>query len=193
MRKYRLIKKYPGLPEEIKVGYIVKKSDTYNDYYEYSFKLIKNGSNITKLVHYLEVENYPEFWEEVKELPASWDEVNNNYKEMLDVYNHPRGSHWGSDTIPYPSPEERDAEYALRKLLILRNIYRNSYQKGWRPDWDSDFRIKYIIYLPHNKWKINSFVHFPFPFSFPTKELAEQFLNNFKDNLLEEVKPLFSR
>ena len=58
MKKYKLIKKYPSLPEYVEVG----EEFTY---YEDSNCYLRKGCSFG--VYKTEVENYPEFWEEVKE------------------------------------------------------------------------------------------------------------------------------
>ena len=57
MKKYKLIKKYPSLCNGIKEGDIFKKSNN-NTYI---------GTDSNHFVHKREVENNPEFWQEVIE------------------------------------------------------------------------------------------------------------------------------
>ena len=72
--------------------------------------------------------------------------------------------------------------------MQLRQL-RKAYVKGWEPDWKSDIYAKYCIEFDSNEFLIHSWYHKSHSLSFPNRELAEQFLTNFKD-LLEIAKPL---
>jgi hypothetical protein len=89
------------------------------------------------------------------------------------------------DSILIDSPEEAQA---FRALMQLRQL-RKAYVKGWDPDWMSDIGSKYCIEVNNNELLVYSWHHKSHPLSFPSRELAKQFLNNFKD-LLEIAKPL---
>ena len=80
----------------------------------------------------------------------------------------------------------------LDKLLILRDVYR----QGWKPDWEDNDVIKYCIVSTNGGLEILingikelyssediGYRYYSCLFSFPTEELAEQFLENFKDEL----------
>ena len=65
MRKFKLIKEYPGSP---KLGVIVQTGERCLDIYEYNIQgYPTNGGRKANWVHSKIVENYPEFWKEVKE------------------------------------------------------------------------------------------------------------------------------
>lgn len=84
--------------------------------------------------------------------------------------------------------EDAEAHLALMQLHVLRDAYRDYYQKGWKPDWTSK-EFKYCIVF-HNQKNIISYQSGEHRFlSFPTYELAQEFLNNFKD-LIEKAKDL---
>ena len=59
MRKFRLIKEYPGSP---KIGTIVEKDERYGSHI---YKYIESNSNFGVLKYH--VEGNPEYWEEIKE------------------------------------------------------------------------------------------------------------------------------
>lgn len=59
MRKFRLIKEYPGSP---KLGTIVEKDERYGSHI---YKYIESNSNFGVLKYH--VEDNPEYWEEIKE------------------------------------------------------------------------------------------------------------------------------
>ena len=83
-----------------------------------------------------------------------------------------------------PSKEAAEAHLALMQLHQLRDCYR----QGWIPDWTSGnahyciTKIKNILKVGAS-WQTNYFL------SFPTLELAQQFLDNFRD-LIEQVEDL---
>lgn len=73
---------------------------------------------------------------------------------------------------------------ALCQLLICREVYR----QGWEPDW-KDSNLKYGIRYCRGEIEIGEYMYQAKVFSFETKEIAEEFLKNFRD-LLEQVKNL---
>lgn len=76
-----------------------------------------------------------------------------------------------------PSQQAAKAHLALMQLHQLRDCYR----QGWVPDWNDGKQNKYCIILESNKYVIfRNLVTCNF-LSFQTIELAEKFLNNFKD------------
>jgi hypothetical protein len=83
--------------------------------------------------------------------------------------------------------EDAEAFLALIQLKRLRDQWWESL--NWKPDYTNDKITKYSIKLINNKIKIdycytlNSFL------SFPTREIAKEFLNCFKD-LIEKAKEL---
>ena len=64
MKKYKLIKKYPSLPSDWEEGMIVKRITPHNLYLSY---WPESDKHYVESVPPREVENYPEFWEEVKD------------------------------------------------------------------------------------------------------------------------------
>ena len=107
------------------------------------------------------------------EYPTSWEELRIGVN-AIDV----------ADT---------NAIEVLSKLLLLRNEYRRIANGGkeWVPDWEDQGQIKFSVYLHGLEWEVYAFYINPEIFSFPTRKSTELFLENFRDNLLEEVKPLF--
>lgn len=89
------------------------------------------------------------------------------------------------DSILIDSPEEAQA---FRALMQLRQL-RKAYVKDWEPDWTDHNCRKYNIAVDGKHITIFDAVCCQRALSFPTSQLAKQFLNNFKD-LLEIAKPL---
>lgn len=76
---------------------------------------------------------------------------------------------------------------AFTALMQLRQL-RKAYVKDWKPDWGCA-HDNYCIIICQQTLVIRPRSVVSHPLSFPTYELAKQFLNNFKD-LLEIAKPL---
>ena len=84
------------------------------------------------------------------------------------------------------SREEAEAFLAFMQLRQLRKAY----VKDWEPDWNDTKQYKACILYHSTDFILTYFKDScSRPLSFPTLELAEQFLTNFKD-LLEIAKPL---
>ena len=75
-----------------------------------------------------------------------------------------------------PSLQSAKAHLAYIQLHQLRDCYR----QGWVPDWKDDI-IKYCIVLESNRCVIYKNITTCNFLSFQSMELAEKFLNNFKD------------
>ena len=75
-----------------------------------------------------------------------------------------------------PSKQAAEQHLALMQLHQLRDCYR----QGWVPDWKDDI-IKYCIVLESNRCVIYKNITTCNFLSFQSMELAEKFLNNFKD------------
>lgn len=82
------------------------------------------------------------------------------------------------------SREEAEAFLALMQLRQLR--------KAWVGDWDPDWKgdnCKYVIHSMHNELEAGVHANLSASLSFPTKKMAEEFLECFK-YLLEQAKVL---
>ena len=79
-------------------------------------------------------------------------------------------------------PNEKAAEQhlALMQLHQLRDCYR----QGWKPDCSDDSK-KWCILKYDNKPSIDFYYSRIEFLSFQTKELAEQFLKNFKELIIQ--------
>ena len=82
------------------------------------------------------------------------------------------------------SMHEAEAVLALMQLRQLRKCYIGN----WEPDWNCD-STKFCIIVDANRIRITDQYFCQKSLSFPTLNLANQFLTNFKD-LLEIAKPL---
>lgn len=136
-------------------------------------------------------------YEKQNELPKTWEEFcernpvtpNEYWIETIDSrYCHGfrnRERDINRDKNVCVSLQEATAFTALMQLRQLRKAY----VKDWEPDWNNYHIRKYNILSDNNVVQIVPAVSLQRTLSFPTFELASQFLNNFKD-LLEIAKLL---
>ena len=87
-----------------------------------------------------------------------------------------------------PNKQAVKQHLALMQLHQLRDCYRN----GWKPNWSDNcykYGVKWNIF-PRKKELIVTWRNYdPLFLSFPTYELAEEFLTNFRE-LIEEAGDL---
>ena len=83
-----------------------------------------------------------------------------------------------------PAPQAAEAHLALMQLHQLRDCYR----RGWTPNW-LDNNSKWGIFNRRNEIRVHPIVNWAEFLSFPTEELATEFLNNFRD-LIEQAGDL---
>jgi hypothetical protein len=134
-------------------------------------------------------------YEKQNELPKTWDEFCEKNKikneesyisiesQIRELCTSERDSI--TDRNVCTSKSEAKAFLALMQLRQLRKAY----VKDWEPDWTSDADPKYCVYFYGGYIKIGKWGFTSQVLSFPTDELAHQFLTNFK-NLIEIAKPL---
>lgn len=84
----------------------------------------------------------------------------------------------------FATKEQAEASIALAQLSQLLKVYRGD----WNPNWKDD-NYKYAIKFTQDVLEISSLVCSNAFITLPTKELAQEFLDNFRD-LIEKAKPL---
>lgn len=127
-------------------------------------------------------------------LPKTWEECINRLEncEYIDTYSnikiisgridvHENLLSMYKDCLPSGMGK---AILALDQLLVCREVYR----QGWKPNW-TDNTYKYCIYYEENEITIRCNKRVSIMLSFKTKEIAKEFLENFRD-LIEEAKDL---
>lgn len=129
-----------------------------------------------------------------QELPKTWTEFCKKYpikKEECYINNYSEIQFVGckrrlpsSDINLLPSFDAAKAHLALMKLHQLRDCYR----QGWKPDWKSIETDKYCI-INCGRLSIMSYTTYVRFLSFQSIEIAQQFLDNFRD-LIEEAGDL---
>ncbi len=135
--------------------------------------------------------------EKAKELGVLKAEGCKSWENFCDKYETKQGFHY-NDTIEkvvivdYPcnineqlTENEAIAIDAFSKLLKLRRDWIGD----WEPDWANGSVRKYYIEVRNNEFHIDYHYVYSRTFSFPTKEMAEEFLNCFRD-LFEQCKML---
>ena len=119
-------------------------------------------------------------------LPNSWEEFCKMYpvkddewyisasSNIIRMSQEKRYTFYNCNILP--SLQSAKAHLAYMQLHQLRDCYRQS----WVPDWKDDI-IKYCIVLESNRCVIYKNITTCNFLSFQSMELAEKFLNNFKD------------
>ena len=129
----------------------------------------------------------------ISKLPKTWEEFCKNnltkYKKSyfidressIKVFVSSRVGDADIDRNLLPSREAAEQHLALMQLHQLRDCYR----QGWIPDF-SDSNNKYCIFkIVKDDTKISNCRAYNHFLSFQTKELAEEFLNNFRDLIVQ--------
>ena len=101
--------------------------------------------------------------------------------DLLGVEKFPGGI---SSTRNQLTPHEAQALAAFSKLLKLRRDWIGE----WEPDWEESNR-KFILYRSENEVRTCSTSTSAGVLSFPTQQMAQEFLKTFHD-LIEEAKIL---
>jgi hypothetical protein len=125
------------------------------------------------------------FKEIKKELPKSWEELEkvDGYFVTVNGFVKPLTNFSIKYKNVFTTKKQAQASIALAQLSQLREVYR----QGWKPE--SNAGVKYSIRKIEQKLEIINYYEIRYFLSFQSQEIAEQFLNNFKD-LIEEASPL---
>ena len=120
----------------------------------------------------------------------TWEEFKNKYQCKTCFYFNTETKNIEKNLNPLfinnqLTKEEALAISAFSKLLKLRRDWIGD----WNPDWSDGTVRKYYIYFRPNKFYVDYHYDYSRGFAFPTKEMAEEFLNCFKD-LFEDCKYL---
>ena len=142
-------------------------------------------------------------FEDIKpQLPKTWDEFCKNYPpkkgecymgpscEICSIVYYTDNRNKDSDRNILPSRQAAEAHLALMQLHQLRDCYR----QGWVSNL-IEGSSKYCIIRYYNsgtksiKYRVDDLAYTSNFLSFPTKELAEEFLTNFRE-LIEQAGDL---
>jgi len=108
MKKYKLIKEYPSLCKTIKEGDIFTKKENGNCYY---------SKNLSHFVYDYEVENNPQYWEEV---------VEKDYKILSFKQNSLITDLWEAVDISYDKFARKCGQVFCTTPYTLEQILNNS-------------------------------------------------------------------
>lgn len=129
--------------------------------------------------------------------PRSWEEFCENYPVKNEVYingtsyifhrtdGEERERNKTYDKNLLPSIEYAKAILALCQLISLRQVWIGD----WEPDYTDYCTNKYCIIFIEENIKVVKYNYFRHPLSFPTEEMANEFVECFKD-LIEKAKIL---
>ena len=120
----------------------------------------------------------------------SWEECETKYKsdivyafiDLLGLERFPGGI---SNTRSQLTRHEAKALAAFSKLLKLRRDWIGE----WEPDWETTSTNKYVIECIENRIRTYTQWTYARSLSFPTAQMAQEFLETFRD-LIEEAKIL---
>lgn len=118
-------------------------------------------------------------------LPKTWEEYRTIKGDEGEKANAALSFAYTSINSAFADYHDTQKHIALMKLHLLRDEYRN----GWLPDWNDKETLKYGIEITASRWIIWTNTATRRFLSFQTKELAEEFLNNFRE-LIEQAGDL---
>ena len=140
------------------------------------YEIDKENSTFEKIV-FKKINELPKTWEDLKYISGAYISA----LSYIDTIN-------SIETIPsakniFPTKELAEAALALAQLLQLRDRY-NGDNKGF-----IFLENNYCIYNNRNSIHFNIYANTNSLLAFRTRELRDEFYNNFKD-LIEIAKPL---
>lgn len=144
------------------------------------YEIDKENSTFEKIVFKKKSNGKPRTWEEFCKRGFTGKEAYISVRGVVKSF-HDKGDSRTTDVIGYiDNVEEAEAFRALMQLRLLR--------KAWVGEWESDWQNGYCIAIYQNEIStfkdcINSAL------SFPTEEIAKEFLECFRD-LIEQAKIL---
>lgn len=118
--------------------------------------------------------------------PHSWEEYtlslkNKAYRSTAD-YDYRYIENGDCPYDAFRTPEELKAFWALGRLIQLRDAWVGD----WEPDWKKVYN-KYTIINARDRIDLNTAIFDSGALAFPTKEMANDFLETFRD-LIEQAK-----
>lgn len=145
------------------------------------YEIDKEKSTFEKIIFKKKENTKPRSWEEYLELNTGFDGAGIDWNISGGV--QATGLHYRGKAIV---PTNLAAPFiAMMQLMSLRQAWIDD----WEPDWSNFNSNKWGIINHANKLIISLLGNSSRVLSFPTKEMAKDFMNYFKD-LLEIAKPL---
>ncbi len=145
-----------------------------------SYEIDQEKSTFETIVFKKKSETIPKTWEELESIEGFYVTTSSKAEYIKEVDANPNNCN------VFATEEQAKASIALAQLSQLREIYRN----GWKPDW-TDNSDKACIDVDQYGMTIRSYAGTPLFLSFQSWEIAQEFLENFKD-LIEQARPLMN-
>jgi hypothetical protein len=123
-----------------------------------------------------------------EELPKTWRELKEINGWYVDGHSCIHSCNENPDTNnknTYRTESQAKASIALAQLSQLREVYRD----GWKPELENGYR--YIINCEKGGLSIGMVYGHSYFLSFQSEEIAQEFLNNFRDLIIEAAPLLF--
>ena len=114
--------------------------------------------------------------------PYSWEEYDKALKQLYITSAYDEIGIGGTSYDRFITENEAKAFCALGKIIQLRDRWCDN----WKPDWNKDY-TKYTIVNTKDHIELNTATFNSKILAFPTKEMATDFLETFRD-LIEEAK-----
>ena len=114
--------------------------------------------------------------------PRSWEEYDRALKQLYITSGYDKVGIGGTRYDHFVTENEATAFCALGKLIQLRDTWYGN----WKPDWDEVY-TKYTIVNARGRIELNTATFNSRVLAFPTKEMANDFLETFRD-LIEQAK-----
>ena len=119
-------------------------------------------------------------------LPKTWDEYCAKHGDMGVIIKASLGTAYVAlNKHVFSDYKQAQAHIAKMKLHLLRDEYR----QGWKPDWGDNcykFGVKWNIFPRKKELIVTWRIYDPIFLSFPTEEIASEFLTNFRELIEEE-------
>ena len=115
--------------------------------------------------------------------PRSWEEYDETLKQLYATSEYDKIGVGGTRYDYFATENEAKTFCALGKLIQLRDAWI----EDWKPDWNDSNKHKWCIINDTNNLVIGLYGNTSRLLSFPTKKMANDFLEIFRD-LIEQAK-----
>ena len=115
--------------------------------------------------------------------PRSWEEYDRALKQLYITSGYDKVGVGGTRYDHFATETEAKAFCALGKLIQLRDAWVGD----WKPDWNDSNKHKWCIINDIDNLVIGLYGNTSRLLSFPTKKMANDFLETFR-NLIEQAK-----
>ena len=152
------------------------------------YEIDKEKSTFEKIVFKKKEVNKPRNWEEYCRLQKNSSAVGYFINSYCDVSEKEWATFYEATNewrYIIPSKELAEAFIAMMQLMSLRQAWIGD----WKPDWSCGYSSNYCVVGAGDRFDVCILGKCRYALSFPTEEMAIDFINCFKD-LLEIAKPL---